>query len=76
MTDLCGPLLDEITSSNILTESGLILLTECATGTDEEETETPSTGSRVRRGHFKRVIGRRHGTFIYRSVRTLTEDNF
>lgn len=75
MTNLCGPLLDEITSINILTESGLILLTECATDTDEEETETPTT-STLRRGRFRKVVGRRHGTYIYKIVRTLTEDNF
>lgn len=72
MADLCGPLLDE-TSVNLLTELSAILLTECAV--DEEETETPTT-STVRRGRFRKVVGRRHGTYIYKIVRTLTEDNF
>lgn len=76
MTDLCGPLQTEL-SVSILTESSLPIYTECFVPGEETTPpeETGSTGSGGR-GRFRKVVGRRHGTYVYKIVRTFTEENF
>lgn len=75
MTDLCGPLLTEL-SIGILTESGLPIYTECFVADETPPTEEESSGNSTRRGRFRKIVGRRHGAPIFIIVRTLTEDNF